>query len=392
MNSFWKNYSSTLLLLAGLAVGGVCGVFWPQAAHSIKPFGDIFLNLLFVLVVPLVFFSVSMAFCRLQSGGNTGRVLGRTVLVFAFLWLSGGVLAYISTQFASPLDDVSGISVPEVSLQPKQWGEALTSALSVPDFPLLFSKNSLLPLIVLSSLLGMGVAYAGEKGKVFSAFLESGNAVISKAMAILMKAAPIGLGCYFAETVATVGSSLLGGYLRVFVIYWVLALIVVLVFFPVLIRIVRGKASAAVWWKNILPPSLTAMATESSSVAIPGNIVAACGTGVNENVAETVVPLGTNLLKVGSVMGDVLKITFLMILCGQSVSPLLCIPLAILAAVVTGAVAGGNVTGELLICTMLGLPPEMAGIIMIIGTIIDIPATLVNSQSTVVAAAMVDRK
>ena len=391
MNSIWKNYASTLLLIAGLVVGGLCGVLFPQATHAIKPLGDIFLNLLFVLVVPLVFFSVAMAFSRLHTGGGTARVLVRTVFAFASLWLVCGILSYLSTLVINPLGDASGISSPECSVQPKNWSEALTGALSVPDFPMLFSKGSLLPLIVFSALLGTGVALTGEKGKPFAEFIQSGNAITAKTMSLLMKAAPIGLGCYFAGTIASVGGHLLGGYMRVFIIYWVLTLIVVLGLFPAIIRIARGRGSVRDWFKHILPPSLTAMATESSSVAIPGNIEAACGMGIDENVAETVVPLGTNLLKAGSVIGDVLKITFLLSLCGQTASPVLCILLAILASVVTGAVVGGNVTGELLICTMLGLPPEMVGIIMIIGTIIDIPATLVNSQSTVVAAAITDR-
>lgn len=391
MNSILKNYASTLWLLAGLVAGGLCAVFCPGVAHIVKPLGDIFLNLLFVLVVPLVFFGVSLSFCRLQKGGNTGRVLGRTALAFILLWLCSGILSYLSTLVISPLGDASEIAMPEGAVADRTWGEALTGALSVSDFPLLFSKNSLLPLIVFSSLLGIGVARTGEKGRAFADFLESGNTVSAKMMALLMKAAPIGLGCYFAGIVSAVGNSLLGGYLRVFIIYWVLALIVVLVLYPAIIRIVRGKGSVKVWWRHILPPSLTAMATESSSVVIPGNIDAACRMGIDESVAETVVPLTTNLLKAGSVIGDFLKIVFLLTLYGQTASPVLCILLSILAAVVTGAVVGGNVTGELLICTMLGLPPEMVGVIMVIGTIVDIPATLINSQSTVVVAAIADK-
>ena len=396
MNSVWKNYASTLLLTAGLVVGGALGILWPEAAHSLKPLGDIFLNLLFVLVVPLVFFSVTTAFQRLRAGGNVGRVLGRMMAAFVVLWMASAVLAYISTLVVNPLGDTGGIASPGEAQQPASWAEALTGALTVPDFPRLFSKFSLLPLIVFSAILGTGVSLSGEKGRPFASFLESGNEVTTKAMSLLMKAAPVGLGCYFAEIVASVGRQILGGYLRVFIIYWCLALIVIFLIFPAVMRLTRGKGAIGSWWRNILPPSLTAMATESSSVAIPGNIEAAKGMGIDGNIAETVVPVGTNLLKAGSVMGDVLKVVFLLTLCGQTMSGpgawAVCIGLAIMASVVTGAVVGGNVTGELLICTVLGLAPENAGIIIIIGTIIDIPATIINSQSTVVAASIVDRK
>lgn len=396
MGSVWKNYASTLLLTAGLVVGGALGILWPEAAHMLKPIGDIFLNILFVLVVPLVFFSVTTAFCRLRSRGNVGKVLGRMMTAFVILWLGSAVLAYVSTLIINPLGETAGIASPGRAEQPESWAAALTGALTVKDFPELFSKFSLLPLIIFSALLGVGISLSEEKGKPFASFIESGEEVTSKTMTILMKAAPIGLGCYFAETVASVGSRLLGGYLRVFIIYWILALVVIFVIFPSIMRVTRGKGAIGLWWRNILPPSLMAMATESSSVAIPGNIEAAKGIGIDDNIAETVVPVGTNLLKAGSVMGDVLKVVFLLTLCGQTLTGAgawaVCTGLAIMASVVTGAVVGGNVTGELLICTLLGLAPENAGIIIIIGTIIDIPATLVNSQSTVVAASMVDRK
>lgn len=397
MASVLKNYSSTFLLIGFLIAGAVVGALWPQAAGAVKPVGDIFMNLLFVLIVPLVFFSVSLSFRRMSDGGNVGRVLLMMLFAFVILWIGSAILAFLGVALVNPLGEVSGdMTQLQIDGDAGNWKDSLTGAVTVKDFPQLFSKFSLLPLIIFSALIGVGVSKSGDKGVKFAGFLEGGAAVTESAMSILMKFAPIGLGCYFADMVASVGGGLLKGYLRAFLIYLALSLIVVFIIFPLVVRFCRGSGSVRVWWRNILSPSLTAMATQSSCAAIPGNIEAAKGIGVGPAVAETVIPVGTNLLKAGSVMGGVIKVAFLMSLCSQSYltlgSGLACIGLAILAAVVTGAVAGGNVTGEILICTMLGIDPAMAGLIIIIGTIIDMPATFVNSQSTVIAAILVDRK
>lgn len=397
MKGILKNYSSTLLLIGFLAAGGLVGALWPQAAGAVKPVGDIFMNILFVLIIPLVFFNVTLSFKRMRDGGDVGRVLSRMLLAFALLWLSFAVLAFLGVALVNPLGDAaSDLMKPQIDGNAGNWKESLTGAFTVSDFPQLFSKYSLLPLILFSALIGLGVSKSGERGLKFAGFLESGTAVTESAMSMLMKLAPIGLGCYFADMVASVGNGLLKGYLRAFLIYLALSLIAIFIVFPIIVRICRGRGSLRLWWRHMLPPSLTAMATQSSCAAIPGNIEAAKGIGLDESVAETVIPVGTNLLKAGSVMGGVIKVAFLMSLCSMSYltpgSAAACIGIAILAAVVTGAVAGGNVTGEMLICTILGIDPAMAGLIIIIGTIIDMPATFVNSQSTVVAAMLVDKK
>lgn len=394
MGKILKNYSSMIAMLSGVVLGGVCGILWKDVALAVKPVGDIFLNLLFVLVVPMVFFSVTTAFCKMRSGAGIGRTLSRTLGAFVLMWIAAGIIAYLCGAIAGPLGE--GFSTADLpSLAAKQdtsAAQAVVGALTVGDFPQLFSKFSLLPLIIFSALLGTGVSAAEEKGAAFAAFLESGGEVTVKAMGVLMKAGPIGLGCYFAGTIAQLGGELLHGYLRVFVIYCCCAAVFFFIVNPMLVFSRKGKEGVRAFWRSILPPTITALASSSSSAAMPLNIQAAKEMGICDSVAESVVPLGTNLLKAGSVMLDTFKIMFLLLLSGASIttpaSALLCIGVAILAAVVSGAVTNGGVTGELLICSILGIDPAMVGIIMIIGTICDIPATVVNSQSTVVAAAL----
>jgi len=389
-----KNYSGMIAMIGALAAGAVVGVLWKDAAAAVKPLGDIFMNLLFVLVVPMVLFSVTSAFMNMKKGGTLGRTMARIAGAFAVLWLSSGVIAYLGGLVVNPLaEGFSPASGDAVSLSRPDGSGALVGALSVPDFPQLFSKFSLLPLIFFSALLGTGIAAAGEKGEPFAKFIESGGEVTVRTLDVLMKAAPLGLGCYFAGTIADFGSEILNGYLRVLLVYCAVFAVMFFLVCPLLAAL-RGK-DIRLFWKSITRPSLIALATSSSSAAMPSNIEAARRIGVTDGVAESVVPLATNLLKSGSVMCGVYKVMFLILLSGGSIatfpSALTCIGVAIIAGIVTGAVTNGGVSADVLTCNLLGVDPSLVGIIMIIGTITDIPATVLNSQSTVVAAVLADR-
>lgn len=386
-------------MLAGIAIGAVCGVLWPAVSAVAGPVGDAFLNLIFVLVVPLVFFSVSLSLCRLRSGGSLGRVVGRMAVVFVAMWVLYCLITYPSTLIFNLLGDgpaQAAASSREIA-SPVRLGSNFAAAVSVDDFPNLFSKFNLLPLIIFSALLGVGVSMAGEKGQPFRAFLESGAEVVSQTLNLVMYAAPLGLGCYMADTLAREGLQMAGGYMRVLLLYCGLTLLFFFVVNPLLVRFARGREGLRAFWRLILPPSLTAMATASSAAAMPGNIEAARRMGVDGDIADTVVPLATNLLKAGSVCGGVLKAVYAMMLGGLAYAGfgpgLACIGIAILAGAVTGAVVNGGVTGGVLVCSMLGLAdPAIVGAVTIVGTLFDIPATLLNSQANVVAAVLVDKR
>lgn len=394
MNSFIKNYGSTLALLAGLVVGGIVGIYAPETAHAVKPVGDFFLNLLFVLVVPMVFFSISVSICNMKKSGNVGRLFGTTLLVFLGMSLVAGVVAYIGTRIYSPLGDVAANSLAVEGNQQGKLADAIVSSFTVTDFPLLFSKSALLPLIVFAALMGYSIASLGQKAEPLEKLINAGNEVIMKMMNIVMYIAPVGLGCFFADTVAVVGNQLLEGYLRSFILFVGLAAFYFFIMNPLYVLLSRGVKGYKLYWQHILPPSIVAFATGASSLAIPGNIDALKKMGADPDLAEMIIPFGTNVHKDGSVMSGLMKTVFLMLLVGQSITTpsgmLLALSIGIVSSIVLGAVTGGMLVGELLITSLLGLPAEVAGVIIVVGTLVDMPATLINSTSNVVATLLVD--
>lgn len=400
MKAFLKNYGSTLALLCGIFIGGACGVIFGEGAHVVKPVGDIFLNLIFVMIVPLVFFSIATAVCKMRESHMLGRVLLNVLLVFLGMSLIAALLAYAGVLVFNPLKGtdsaifLNGLSQSEASGE-ATLADSIVGTLTVPDFGILLSKSHLLALIIFAALFGYAVSAAGEKGRPMADFIGSGSDVMVRMMSLVMRLAPIGLGCYFADTIASIGDKLLGGYLRVFILYMVMTVVFFFVINSIYVIMAWGRKGLGEYWRHIWTPAITAIATSSSSATMPASIEAAKKMGTTPEIADAVIPLGTNLHKDGSVICAVFKIVFLLMLTSRGIDGpgmmLTIIFVGILESMVQGAVPNGGLTGEIFICSVMGFSPDLVGVIVVIGAIADIPATLLNANSNIVGAILVDR-
>lgn len=402
MKNFLKNYKSSLILLGAILIGGIVGVVLGPKATMLKPFGDLFLNLLFMSLVPLVFFSVSSAIANMNTMKRLGKIMGNIVIVFlstAFIAAVIGILGAIILNPTKGLDSSMFTSIigsgEIVEAEKVSFLDQIVKTVTVNDFNMLFSKSNMLQLIVFAVLFGLATAMAGEKAKGIAKFVEEGSEVIGNIIKIIMYYAPIGLGCYFASVIGELGTQILSGYVTAFLLYLGITVIYYFGFYTIYAYLAGGKEGIKIFWKNAVGPTVTAVATCSSAACIPVNLVSAKNMGVPDDIAETVVPLGANIHKDGSVIGGVLKITFLMGIFGMDItnpSTLLSIlVVSFLVGAVVGAIPGGGVIGEMLILSVFGFSPEMLPIITVLGTVIDAPATLLNSAGNTVCAMMVAR-
>ena len=155
------------------------------------------------------------------------------------------------------------------------------------------------------------------------------------------------------------------------------------------------------FWKNAIPASLTSIATCSSAASIPVNSECAKKIGVSDDIAETVIPLGTSFHKDGSIIGSVFKIMFLVSLFGTDISGFGGVSKVLLVALVatllvTAVPIGGGTISEMMILTMMGYGTGALPILTIIATIIDAPATMLNVvgdlSNSMIVARVVDGK
>lgn len=402
MGKVWQQYKASVLLLGGLIIGGIAGVVFGEKATAVQPLGDLFLNLMFVMLMPLVFFSISSAIANMNGMKRLGKIMGSTFFIFFATALVAAVVGYIGVVLYNPIKGIDVDSVKALMGTPEASStadmgllERIVNTLTVPDFHLLLSKSNMLQLIVFSILVGVSTSMANEAGKPVAKLLASGNAVMMKMVSVIMYYAPIGLGCYFASVIGTLGSKILGGYARSMILYVVIAVIYYLLFFSMYAFIAGGKAGLKIYWRNIAPPSITAIATCSSAASIPVNLEYAKKMGITPDIAETVIPLGANTHKDGSVIGGVIKIAFLFGIFGKEMttpSAMVTVILgAFLVGAVMGAIPGGGMIAEMLIVNIFGFPLEAVPVIVIISTIIDMPATLINSSGNLASGMLVTR-
>ncbi len=405
MNRLLKNYKTSIMLLLSILFGGIIGIVLGPKAIVLEPFGQIFLNLMFTIIVPLVFFSVASAIANMGNMNRLGKIIGNIAIVFMVTALIAGILAIIGTLIFNPTEGLKGeviktlLSQSDVqvsnSTEKITLSQQLVKTITVGDFSALLSKSNMLQLIVFSTIFGLSTALVGEKAVVVKSFLSSSTVVMMKMVDIIMYYAPIGLGCYFASVVGQLGTQILEGYLKVFLLYGGLTLIYYFGIFSLYSYLSAGKRGFKSFWKNALSPTLTALATCSSAASIPVNLEATKKIGVPQDIAETVIPLGANTHKDGSVIGGVLKVVFLFGIFGKDLNnlPTLLSILAVgfLVGAVMGAIPGGGMIGEMLIISIYGFPPEALPIIAVISTIIDAPATVLNSTGNTVCAMLVSR-
>jgi len=395
MKEVFKNYSGIILLLLGITVGSIIGIVAPNIVDYIKPLGDIFLNLLFVSVVPLVFFAVANSIASLEQQSKFGRIILTMSLTFLLFILIAAIFT-ICVVYLFPVSGVSGSTeiVAENASQ-DTWGNRIVSFFTVGEFTELFSRKNMLALLIFAFLTGFAARKSGENGKPFRIFIASGYEVMKELLLLVMKLAPIGLGAYFAYQVSTLGPQLFGFYAKPLGLYYIAGIIYFLVFFSLYAFAANGQNGVKSFWKNAIYPTLTALSTCSSFATMPTNLLAASKIGIPAPIANLVIPIGTTLHKNGSSMSSIIKIYVAFLIIGRDFfepsNLILALGITVFVSIVAGGIPNGGYIGEMLMISVYQLPQEAIPAVIIIGTLVDPLATVLNAVGDIVAAMFVNR-
>ena len=398
MKKFLKNYKSTLILLGSIIIGTIVGLVFKEKAKVLAPFGDLFLNLLLVIIVPLIFLTITTSIGKMKQPKRIGKILVTILLVFIFTSLVSVGVGIISTKAFKLVDVKDTETIKEVLKDTKATNEKVNflertvETITVSDFSKLLTRDNMIALIIFSILFGISINLSKGKSDKLLDVLESANEVVQSFIKVIMYYAPIGLGCYFAALVGTFGGEIASGFGKTFIIYTIVSVLYYFIMYSAYAFMAGGKKGFISYWRNVLPVTLTSLATCSSAASIPVNTACAKNIGVPEDVADTTIPLGTSFHKDGSIIGSVFKIMFLVYLFNADVSTLKVLGVALVATLLVTAVPiGGGTISEMLILTMLGFPVSALPILTIIATIIDPPATMLNVVGDTASSMMVAR-
>ena len=406
MKRFLKNYGFLLCMLIGIVAGCITGAVWPvikdaegvvisKGATALEPLGTVFINLMFCIVVPMVFCSICSAIANMESIKRAGKIMGVTVVTFLITAALAAVVMYIVCRIFPLVQGQYQATAGEVG-DTLGVADMLINFFTKPDFVELWSRKAILPLIVFAILCGFGIQLAGGKETMTAKLLNDVTNCIMKVVKLISYYAPIGFFGFFAYLVASYGPELIGDYGRTLVIYYVLCFVYMFASFPLYARFGGGKGAAKVMFRHLFKPAAVSFGTCSSVATIPTNMEAAEDTGISKDVADIVLPLGATMHMDGSAMAAIVKVAFLFGIFGKDFGTgeaLLAVIVAVFSSVAMSGIPGGGGTGELVLCTVF-FPDQMAiayPIAIALGNLVDPPATMVNAAGDYVVSFIVAR-
>ena len=406
--SIAKNYVFLAIMLGAMILGAILGWVWPAEADGsggvvsgtgatvLKPLGTVFINMMFCVVVPMVFASISSAVANMESRKRAGKIMGVTVGTFVVTGAIAAVIMYLLMIVFPP------VPAAWTNLAAEEMGEYATlpdmivNFFTASDFSGLLTRRAMLPLIVFSLLFGFAVNLNGGRETPVGKFLDDLANVMLKFVKIITYYAPIAFFGFFADLVATYGPQITENYVRALAVYYPLCFVYIFTAWPLFARFGGGKGAAGVMFRHITKPAVVSLGTCSSVATIPTNMEEAADTGIRKDVADMVLPLGATMHMDGSCFSCVLKIAFVLGVFGQRLDLGMLIPVvlvAVLSSVGMSGVPGGGYIGEYIICSIF-FPAQMEiafPILVVIGNLVDPPATMINAAGDYVVCYIVSR-
>lgn len=387
-----KRYAFPIFMIIALVVGTLLGLFaTDKFVENIAPLGDIFINMMFTLVVPLVFFTITSAIVNMKGRAKLSKILITTIIIFVITSLISAIIALVGVLLVKPSSNVI-VEDGEVGTK-TSFLQAVADATTTTDFVGLFSKSNMLALIIFSIILGLCLRKVDKENRVGKTLEIFSNALL-KFVKIIMYYAPIGVCAFFASLINSFGEEILKSYLRTLLIYLVLTVLYFLIFYSLYAFIAEGKNGVKKFYKHIFRPFATSLATQSSLASLPVNLETSDEMGISQPVSRVALPLGSTIHMEGSAIASIVKIFFLFNVFDMHIgvgSCILAVLIAVASSVVMSGIPGGGLIGEMLIVSLYGFPNSAFTMIATIGWLVDAPATMLNVCGDVSSAMIIDK-
>ena len=381
-----RKVSLTVWIFIALILGVIAGILLqgsPKIAETyIAPLGTIFLNLVKMVVVPVVLFSIMQGVISLQDIRKVGSIGGKTV---AFYICTTAFAVTLGLVFANMLNVGSGYKLDSGMLE---GFEAVESPSFIDTIVNIFPSNAVQPLadatmlqiIVIALFFGFGVIIAGEKGKLAGSVIESFSEVSIKVMGIIIKFSPIGVFGLITPVIATNGVSVLLPLLKLIGVAYLVSIIHMVVVYSSAVRAI-GKISPIRFFKEMSEAMLFAFSSASSVGTLPFNMECTKRLGVKKEVSSFVLPLGATINMDGTAIYQGVCVVFIAQIFGMDLTmsqQLTVILTATLASIGTAGVPGSGVIMLSMVLQSVGLPLEGIALVAGIDRILDMARTPVN--------------
>ena len=394
LKKIWKNYKFPLILFTSIILGCILGIIFGEDAIKLKPLGTIFINMLYVVVIPLVFFTISSSISSIKSLKKVGKIFKVMFIVFIITSAIAAIFTLLGVKLFDPVGNIN-LTLTSGVKENIDISSKLVDMITVTDFYQLLSKGNMLPLIIFSIIVGFAISMTNSESNKISKALNSISKVMMNVIKIVMYYAPIGLCAYFAALIGEYGKEIIGEFARSMIFYYIMAVLYYIIFYTIYSFFSGGKKGIKNFFKHIFTPTVTSLGTCSSLASLPSNLECASKMGIDDDILHTTLPIGATMHMEGSAMASILKIAFLFGIFGKSFTGidtyLVAILISVLSGVVMSGIPGGGLIGEMLIVQLYGFPLEAFPIIATIGWIVDPPATCLNVVGDVSSAAIIEK-
>lgn len=391
-----KKLSLGIKILIGIVIGLAIGFISPKAAEVISPIGTVFLRLLKMLIVPLVFFSITSGVCKMGDVRQLRTVGFRFVL---YILLTSGLSAFVgvvagfitrpgtgTTEFLNTAEQVESVSYSfidnVVSWVPENIILAMTEA-------------NMLQIIVFALFLGVALLTLGEKVRALVTLIDQGSETMLKITEFVMAFSPIGIASLMATMVTTISGATMKEVLAFMITDNVCALLILVVLYPLIIKIF-AKLSPLRFMKKITEPMLVAVSTTSSAATLPISIgVAEKKLGVPENIYGFTLPLGNTCGMNGFALFVGLCCIFASNLYGFDITVgrvIQFVFLGIILSVGAAGVKGAGIVMSTVLLETLGMPLTLIPILAAIWPTIDPAHTVLNNVSDLAGTTIIAKQ
>lgn len=387
----------TSKIFIGFALGIILGLVFGEKVIVLKPLGDIFLTLIKMIVVPLVFCSITSGVASIGDISKLKRIGSKTLIYFVVATMLAGIIGLVIAQLVQP---GSGVELNMIQANSKyQAKEMPTLAKTLLD---MFPSNpikalvdgNLMQIIVFSLFLGISLTLLGEKGKKAIELFNIGTEAMYKMTAIVMNFSPIGVAALMACSIGEYGLKIFGP-LGKFILtdYLGLTAVILLLYVPMVKFI--AKIPLGYFFKKVLQIWMVTASTTSSSGTLPVTIsVTKKKYGVSDELAEFILPLGATMNMNGAVVYYAAAVMFVSQIYGVAMDlsqQVLIIILATIISIGSPGIPGGGIVMTIMLLTTMGLPMEIVGMIAGIYRIIDMGHTTLNVTGDVITSLCIAR-
>ena len=399
MKTAWKRYLDaslifkiTIALILGIAVGLIFG----EQAAVLAPFGDLLLNLLTFLIIPLILFTMMVGINQ-SSIGDLGRMGGK---VFIYYTLSSAFAIIVGLAVASLFQPGTGMQLQgnETFDVPENPGVISVLLNIVPsNIFTAFTELNLLGIIFTAFAFGIALSYMRHSSEFESLgdhLYKTVNALNEMTLLVLkavLQYVPIGIFAIMAETVGNQGfNTLLSLGEMVLVLY--VALIVQILLYTLVLMLFQVKPGQ--FFKQARTPMLTAFVTQSSSGTLPLTLTAAKNLGLSKSLYGFSLPLGSTINMDGAAIRIAVSAVFAANLVGDPLSlseMLMVVLVGTLASIGTAGVPGAGIVMIATVFVQLGLPMEAVALLTAIDALVGMGCTALNVTGDLVGTTVIDK-